>query len=89
MGVGIHGLVDDVIAVLPFDDLKALFDKTETRKYFKAMFTAIHSPAFMVSIYCVHLTYVCSCCCLFYVQTSVLILMINALLLPTEHGGHC
>jgi hypothetical protein len=70
MGVGIHGLVNDMIAVLPLDDLKALFDKTETRKYFKAVVTAIHSPVFMVSIPCVYLTYVC-CCCFFYVQTSV------------------
>jgi hypothetical protein len=69
-GVGINGLIDDVIAVLPLDDLKALFEKKmETREYFKTLLTAIHSPEFLVSIHCVYLTYVS--CCLCYVHTSV------------------
>jgi hypothetical protein len=86
MGVGFLGLVHDVIAVLPLDDLKAVFDKTETRKYFKTLVTAIHS-LFVVSTDSVYLTYVC--CCLYYLHTSLQIVVINALLLPTERGGHC
>ena len=54
MGVGIYGLIDDVIAVLPLHELKTLFEKkVETREYFKALVTVIHSPVFMVSIKCV------------------------------------
>ena len=50
-GVGIHGFVDDVIAVLPLDDLKALFHKkTETREFFKNLVEAVKSPGFVVSI---------------------------------------
>jgi len=70
MGVGIYGLIDDVIAVLPFNDFKALFyRKMETREYFKALVTAIQSPVFMVSIHCVYFNYVS--CCLCFVHTSV------------------
>jgi hypothetical protein len=88
MGVGIYGLIDDVFAVLPLDDLKALFDKKlETREYFKNMVTCLKSPVFVVSIHCVYLIYVS--CCLCYVHTSVRIIVMNALILPTEHGEHC
>jgi len=70
MGVGIYGLIDDVIALLPLDDLKELFDKKmETREYFKAVVTVMHSPVFMVSIQCIYLPNVS--CCLCYVHTSV------------------
>jgi hypothetical protein len=56
MGVGIYGLIDDVTAVLPLDDLKTFFDrKMETREYFKMLVKVIHSPVFMVSIKCVYL----------------------------------
>ena len=54
MGVGIYGLIDDVIAVLPFHDLTALLDKKmETRRFVKILVTAIHSPLCMVNIHCV------------------------------------
>jgi hypothetical protein len=70
MGVGIYGLIDDVFAVIPLDDLKALFDKkVETREYFKTLVTALQSPVFVVSVHCVNLIYVS--CCLCYVHTSV------------------
>jgi hypothetical protein len=70
MGIGMYGLIDDVIAVLPLDDLKALFYmKMESREYFKTIFTTIHSPVFAVSIHCVYLNFVG--CCLCYVHTSV------------------
>jgi hypothetical protein len=55
VGVGIYGLIDDVIAVLPVDDLKAYFDeKMETREYFKTVVTALKYPVrvFVVSIHC-------------------------------------
>ena len=49
MGVGIYGFIDDVTAVLPLDDLKALFDKKmETREYFKILVTTLRSPVFVV-----------------------------------------
>jgi len=87
MGVGIYGFIDDVIAVLPLDELKALFEKkVETREYFKALVTVIHSPVFMVSIQSVYLPNVS--CCLCHVHTSGRILVMNALLLPTGNGGH-
>ena len=61
-GVGIYGFVDDVIAVLPLDDMKALFDKkTETREYFKILATVLKSPVFVVSIHCFYMNFV-SCC---------------------------
>ena len=45
MGVGIYGLIDDVVAVLPLDDWTALFEKKmETKEFFKTLVTAIHSP---------------------------------------------
>jgi hypothetical protein len=71
-GVGIYGFIDDVIAVLPHDDLKAFFDKKmETREYFKTLVTALKSPVrvFVVSIHSVSLDFVS--CCLCYVHTSV------------------
>ncbi|XP_069704566.1 uncharacterized protein [Periplaneta americana] len=46
-GVGINGLIDDVIAILPVDELKALFqEKLETSPDFKALYDAIRSPEF-------------------------------------------
>ena len=70
MGVGIYGLIDDVIAVLPIDDLKVLIDiKIETREYLKTLVTHIHSPVIVVSIHFVYLNFVS--CCLCYVQTFV------------------
>jgi chemotaxis signal transduction protein len=70
MGVGIYGLIDDVYAVLPIEDLKALFDmKMKTREYFKTIVTTIRSPEFVVSIHCVSLNFVS--CCLCYMHTSV------------------
>ncbi|GFG28203.1 hypothetical protein Cfor_06522, partial [Coptotermes formosanus] len=46
-GVGINGLIDDVIAVLPLEDLRALFDrKLETSEDFRALVKAIQSPEF-------------------------------------------
>jgi hypothetical protein len=70
MRTGIYGLIDDVFAVLPLDDMKALFYmKMETREYFKAIVTTIHTPVFVVRIHCVHFTFVS--CCLCYVHTSV------------------
>ena len=69
-GVGIYGLIDDVIAVLPLDDLKTLYHvKMETREYFKAVVTYIKSPVFMVSIQCVYLSNVS--CFLCHVHISV------------------
>jgi len=48
-GVGIYGLIDDVFAVLPLNDLKELYyKKIETREYFKAVVTFIQSPVFRV-----------------------------------------
>jgi hypothetical protein len=47
-GVGIYGLMDDVIAALPLQELKALLHKkVETRIYFKIPVTALQSPAFV------------------------------------------
>jgi hypothetical protein len=70
MGVGIYGLIDDVFAVFPLNDLKVLFDKKmETRGYFKTLFTAFKSPVFVVSIHCVYLNFVT--CCLCYIHNSV------------------
>ena len=87
MGVGIYGLIDDVIAVLPIDDLKVLIDiKIETREYLKTLVTHIHSPVIVVSIHFVYLNFVS--CCLCYVQTFVWIIVMNALLLLTEIGGN-
>jgi hypothetical protein len=63
MGVGFYGLIDDVITVLPFDDLAALLDKKletreffktlvmETRKIVKTLVKYILSPQFMVNIH--------------------------------------
>ncbi|PNF37061.1 Protein G12, partial [Cryptotermes secundus] len=46
-GVGLNGLIDDLIAILPIDDLKALFEKKQqTSPDFKALIDAIQSPEF-------------------------------------------
>uniref|UniRef100_UPI00035AC992 Green fluorescent protein n=1 Tax=Blattella germanica TaxID=6973 RepID=UPI00035AC992 len=46
-GVGITGLIDDVLAILPIEDLKALFnEKLETSPDFLALYNAIRSPEF-------------------------------------------
>jgi len=51
MGVGIVGLIDDVIAALPLEDFAALLDKKmETGEFFKTLVTAIHFPVFRVNI---------------------------------------
>ena len=51
-GVGITGLIDDIIAILPVDDLYALFqEKLETSAEFKALYDAIRSPEFQVLTY--------------------------------------
>jgi hypothetical protein len=50
-GVGVSGLIDDVIAVLPLEELRALFDnKLETSQDFKELVEAIQSPEFAVNI---------------------------------------
>ena len=52
MRVSIYGLTDDVFAVLPLDDLKAVYHmKIETREYIKIVVTTIRSPVFVVSIH--------------------------------------
>ena len=54
MGVGIYGLIHDVIAVLPLDDMTVLLDKKlETREFFKTLLTVIRYPGIMVNIHCV------------------------------------
>jgi len=69
-GVGLSGLFQDIAAVLPLDELKALFNyKLETSKDFQALVAGIQSEEFSVSIHCVYLSYVS--CCLWYVHTSV------------------
>jgi hypothetical protein len=51
-GVGFLGLIEDVIAVLPLDELKALYEKeTEIRECFQTLYTAIQSPVFRVSVH--------------------------------------
>jgi hypothetical protein len=53
-GVGINGLLQDVIANLPLDELKALFDeKKGTSPDFQDLLIAIQSDEFAVSIHCV------------------------------------
>jgi hypothetical protein len=70
MGVGLPGLIEDIINVLPLDKLKVLIEKKlETHEHFKILYTLIHSYEIRVSIHCVDLTYVN--CCLCYVHTSV------------------
>jgi len=69
MGVGIYGLIDDVIAVLPLYDLADFVDKKmQTGEFFKTLLTAIRSVDVMVNIHCVYLNV---SCCLCYVHTSV------------------
>lgn len=61
-GVGINGLLDDLIAVLPVEELKALYEeKLKTSPDFQALIAAIQSAEFAVSVHCVYLSYV-SCC---------------------------
>jgi hypothetical protein len=87
-GVGLYGLIHDVVAVLPLDDLTAFLDKKmRTKEFFMTLLTAIRSPVLMVNILCVYLIYVS--CCLCYVHTSVRIIVMNALLLPIGHGEKC
>jgi len=70
MGVGIYGLIDDVVAVLPVSELKTLFDKKmKTSKDFRTLVTAIHSPEYAVIILCFYFSYIS--CCLSYVHSSV------------------
>ena len=69
-GVGISGLLQDLLDVLPLEELKALFDsKLQTSEYFKAFVEGIQSEEFAVSIHCIYLSY--DSCCLWYVHTSV------------------
>ena len=69
MGVGIIGLIDDVIAVLPLEDFAALLDKKmETGEFFKTLVTAIHFPVFRVNIHSVYMHVSCFLC---YVHNSV------------------
>lgn len=50
-GVGINGLINDLIAILPVDDLKALFEeKQKSSPDFKALIDVIQSPEFKVNI---------------------------------------
>ena len=41
------------------------------------------------STFFIHCDYLNVSCCLSHVHTSVWIIVMNALRLPTEHGGHC
>jgi len=69
MGVGINGLIQDVIAILPLEVLTAFFDnKMETRELFQTLVRTIHNPVLMVNI---HWVYLHVSCYLFYVHTSV------------------
>ena len=62
-GVGIGGLVEDMIAALSLDDMKALFyKKMETKEHYKALVTVIQTPEFTVSNLCVYVTYVIGMC---------------------------
>jgi hypothetical protein len=52
MGVGIHGLYEDMKSLLPLKELKTLYEeKKESREYLKTMIESIHSPLFKVSIH--------------------------------------
>jgi hypothetical protein len=87
-GAGIQGFKDDLIAALPVDDMKALvYKKMEANEFYKALVTAIQNHDFTVRIHCVKLSYVS--CCFWYVQISVRIVVLTALLLPTDLCGHC
>ena len=67
-GVGVYGLMTDVIAVLPLDDFKAYFDKKmENREYLKTMVTALKSML-MVSIHFLYFNFIRCCFC--YVHNS-------------------
>jgi hypothetical protein len=51
-GVGLNGLIDDVIKVLPIEELKSLFEKKlETSPDFQAFVAAIQSTEYAVSIH--------------------------------------
>jgi hypothetical protein len=57
-GVGIKGLLEDLLAVLPTDKLLDLFqEKQESSPDFKALVDAIRSPEFEVNIK--HLNFTC------------------------------
>jgi len=77
-----------VIAVLPLSEWKALIDKKmEASQELKTLVKLIDIPALMVSNLHVYLNNVN--CCLCYVHNTVHIIVMNALLLPTECCGHC
>jgi hypothetical protein len=66
MGVGFYGLVKDVMALIPLDELTALLDKKlETRELFTSLLTAIRSLDIMVNIHCVYLNISCCLCYVF------------------------
>ena len=68
MGVGIIGLVDDVIAALPLEDLAPLLDKElKTGEFFETLITVIPFPVFRVNIHSVYMHVSCFLC---YVLTS-------------------
>jgi hypothetical protein len=70
MGVGIYGLIDDVIAVVALDDLKVLLVmKMESRLYIKTLVKTIRSPVLVVSIHFVYFYFDSRCFC--YAHTSV------------------
>ena len=86
-GVGINGFIDDMIVVMHLDDMKTLFNKKmENNEHYMALVTLIQTPEFMVSIHCVYLSYIS--CCFWYVHISVPIVVMTALLLPTDVYGH-
>jgi hypothetical protein len=63
-GVGINGLIDDVLAILPIHELHALFEeKLNSSPDFKALIEAIQSPEFKVNFQNLNLDYK-SCCIL-------------------------
>ncbi len=52
-GVGINGLKNDLIAALPFNEMKELiYKKMETNEFYKALVTAIQNHDFTVTIHC-------------------------------------
>jgi len=63
-GVGVYGLMKDVIAVLPLEDLKAYVDKKmENREYLKTLVTPLKSLV-LVSIHFCYYNFnsFCLCC---------------------------
>ena len=58
MGVGIYGLIRDVVAVLPLDDLTAFLDnKMGTKEFFKTLITTIRPSVLMVNIHFVYFNF--------------------------------